>query len=177
MKKNAGLKVLTGAVVGVAALILMNSGHHSSVLDKQQSDPNNLNEAIASQFNDNIRDVAARQQETEKKLASLEAQNKMLKEQNTQGNINAPQTNNPELTKELDALKEQIAELKSSQVQQPQDQPYSINGEPAKKPIKKSTIKDIDQLLMKNENNQTELAYWDRLNAKRKSLTEKLKSI
>ena len=30
MKKNAGLKVLTGAVVGVAALILMNSSHHSS---------------------------------------------------------------------------------------------------------------------------------------------------
>ena len=175
MKKNFGLKVLTGAVVGVAALILMNSGHHSSVPDKQQSDPNNLNEAIASQFNDNIRDVAARQQETEKKLASLEAQNKILKEQNTQGNTNAPQTNNPELTKELDALKEQIAELKSSQEQQPQDQPYSINGESAKKPIKKSTIKDIDQLLMKHENNQTELAYWERLNAKRKSLTEKTK--
>lgn len=111
MKKNAGLKVLTGVVVGVAALILMNNGHHSSAPDKQQSDPNNLNEAIASQFNDNIRDVAARQQETEKKLASLEAQNKILKEQNTQGNTNAPQTNNPELTKELDALKEQIAEL------------------------------------------------------------------
>lgn len=78
-EKNAGLKVLTGAVVGVAALILMNNNHHSVELVKQQNDPNNLNEAIASQFNDNIRDVAARLQETEKKLASLESENNRLK--------------------------------------------------------------------------------------------------
>ena len=82
MKKNAGLKVLTGVVVGVAALILMNSNHHSNEPIKQQNDPNNLNEAIASQFNDNIRDVAARLQETEKKLASLESENNRLKLKN-----------------------------------------------------------------------------------------------
>ena len=71
MKKNTGLKVLTGAVVGVAALILMNGGHHTNDAKPTAADPNNLNEAIASQFNDNIRDVAARLQETDKKLATI----------------------------------------------------------------------------------------------------------
>lgn len=72
MKKNLGLKVLSGAVVSVVALVLMNHGERPTVDTK--SDPNNLNEAIASQFNDNIRDVAARLQETEKKLEQLEKQ-------------------------------------------------------------------------------------------------------
>jgi integrating conjugative element protein (TIGR03752 family) len=172
MKKNAGLKVLTGAVVGVAALILMNSGHHPSAPDEKNTNPNNLNEAIASQFNDNIRDVAARLQETEKKLANLESENKTLKDQPGLENNNSPQANSPELTKELDALKEQIAELKSSKQE---EQTYTVNGEPDKKPIKPSSIKDVDQLLMKHESNQTELAYWERLNVKRKSLTKQVK--
>lgn len=172
MKKNVGLKILTGAVVGVAALILMNNGHHTSAPAKQPNDPNNLNEAIASQFNDNIRGVSARLQETEKKLANLETQNKTNKDPKSLENNNSPQTNSPELTKELDTLKEQIAELKSSQESQQENQSYPINGESEKKIIKDSNIKDIDQLLMKHENNQTEIAYWEHLNSKRKSLTK-----
>ncbi|MDI1351978.1 MAG: TIGR03752 family integrating conjugative element protein [bacterium] len=172
MKKNAGIKVLTGAVVGVAALILINSAHHTSVPDEKHKDPNNLNEAIASQFNDNIRDVAARQQETEKKLASLELQNKALKEQQSSG---GKPENNPGLAKELDVLKEQIAEIKSSHQTQQEEQSYSINGDSEIKAAKENTIKDIDLLLMKHENNQAELAYWEKLNVKRKSLTEKAK--
>ncbi|TAL64621.1 MAG: TIGR03752 family integrating conjugative element protein [Legionella sp.] len=174
MKKNAGLKVLTGAVVGVAALILMNSSHRTPVADEKHKDPNNINEAIASQFNDNIRDVAARLQETEKKLANLETENKTLKEQNEESN-KLPQTSNPEVTKELDALKEQIAEIKSTQVSPQDTQSYSIDDESPKSQSKVTGIKDIDQLLMNHESNPAELAYWEKLNNKRKSLTEKVK--
>ncbi|KTD53489.1 membrane protein [Legionella santicrucis] len=70
MKKHLGLKLLTGSVIAVTTLVLLN-GHHTENITEKKVDPNNLNEAIASQFNDNIRDVAARLQETEKKLASL----------------------------------------------------------------------------------------------------------
>ena len=136
MKKNTGLKVLTVAVVGVTALILMNSGHHATDSNTKTADPNNLNEAIASQFNDNIRDVAARLQETEKKLANLEKQNQAKDPVQTQ-----PETNNSEINKEIDALKEQINQLKESK-EQPQSQQktpnYAINGEEANKTIKKS---------------------------------------
>lgn len=174
MKKNTGLKVLTVAVVGVTALILMNSGHHTNDSNTKTADPNNLNEAIASQFNDNIRDVAARLQETEKKLATLEKQNQAKDSVQTQ-----PETNNSEINKEIDALKKQINELKESKEEGQQSQQetpnYAINGEPAIKPTK-STIQDIDLLLMKQVNNPTEAAYWESLNTQRKSLTDNAKT-
>ncbi|MCE3045379.1 TIGR03752 family integrating conjugative element protein [Legionella sp. 16cNR16C] len=170
MKKNAGLKVLTGVVVGVAVLILMNSNHHSNEPIKQQSDPNNLNEAIASQFNDNIRDVAARLQETEKKLASLESENNRLKLSTSEGTEN----NNPELIKELEKLKAEIASLKIAN-ETSQDKPYVVQSSATSVPEEKN-IKDIDLLLMKQENNQTELAYWERLKEKSKALTQQTKS-
>ncbi len=173
MKKHAGLKVLTGTVIGVAALILMSSPHRSSAPDEKNANPNNLNEAIASQFNDNIRDVAARLQETEKKLANLERQNNTVNDQHHLDNTNSLQANNSELAKELDALKEQIAELKLSQGSNQQNQAYSMSDESEKNPLKESTIKDIDQLLMKNESNQTELAYWEKLKGKHKMPTPK----
>lgn len=172
MKKNAGLKVLTGIVVGVAVLILMNSNHHSNEPTKQQSDPNNLNEAIASQFNDNIRDVAARLQETEKKLASLESENNRLKLSNSESTEN----NNPDLIKDLEKLKEEIASLKTINDAPQEDRPYVVNGETATVPEKEKNIKDIDLLLMKHENNQAELAYWERLKEKNNALTRLTKS-
>ena len=168
MKKNTGLKVLTGAVVGVAALILMNGGHHTNDAKPTAADPNNLNEAIASQFNDNIRDVAARLQETEKKLATIEKQN----QSHTQ-----PKNNTPELTKEIDTLKEQINQLKESRQPQPETSNYPINGESPNTTTTKSTIQDIDLLLMKQINNPAENAYWENLNSKRKALTDKAKTI
>ena len=164
MKKNTGLKVLAGAVVGVAALILMNGGHHTNDVKPTATDPNNLNEAIASQFNDNIRDVAARLQETEKKLATIEKQN----QSHTQ-----PIINNPELTKEIDALKEQINQLKESHQPKPETPNYPISGESPSIIPTKSTIQDIDLLLMKQVNNPAENAYWESLNSKRKALTDK----
>lgn len=157
MRKNAGLKVLTATVVGVAALILMNGAHHASSSEEKPADPNNLNEAIASQFNDNIRDVAARLQETEKKLAEVEVS--LGKNQKKDP---LPPTHSPELIKEIEVLKEQITALQSLH-ESPQGNPaYSIDGKPAKSPTQ-NNIKDIDQLLMRQDNNATELAYWKRL--------------
>lgn len=164
MKKNTGLKVLTGAVVGVAALILMNGGHHTNDSKPVATDPNNLNEAIASQFNDNIRDVAARLQETEKKLATIEKQNQSHMQ---------PKTNNPELKKEIDALKKQINQLKESRQPEPEKPNYPINGEsPSSTTPIKSTIQDIDLLLMKQVSNPAENAYWESLNSKHKTLSK-----
>jgi integrating conjugative element protein (TIGR03752 family) len=172
MKKNTGLKVLTGVVVGVVALILMNSNHHSTVPSKQKSDPNNLNEAIASQFNDNIRDVAARLQETEKKLASLESENNRLKLNSSK----ATENTNPDLIKDLEKLKEEIASLKSANETLQEDKPYAINGQAVTVSEKEKSLKDIDLLLMKHESNQTELAYWERLKEKNNILNGKTQS-
>lgn len=162
MKKNTGLKVLTGVVVGVSALILMNSGHHTTPAKEQVVNPNNINEAIASQFNDNIRDVAARLQETEKKLAILEAQNKKLREQQ-------PEAGTTELTKEIDGLKDEINQIKDARVPQPQESSYGIHGESSSNTSPKNDIKDIDLLLMQHQNNPSEIAYWDRLAAKKQA--------
>ena len=165
MKKNTGLKVFTGAVVTVAALILINGGHHTNDSKPIAADPNNLNEAIASQFNDNIRDVAARLQETEKKLAAIEKQNQSHPQ---------PKNNNSELTKEIDALKEQINQLIGSRQPQQETSNYPINGGSSSTIPTRSSIQDIDLLLMKQVKNPLETAYWDNLNSKRKALTDKV---
>jgi integrating conjugative element protein (TIGR03752 family) len=149
MKKNTGLKVLSGAVVGVVALILMNHGERPPT--EPVRDPNNLNEAIASQFNDNIRDVAARLQETEKKLEILEKQ-KPVTEAPT------PHDGNPELANDIRVLKDELNQLKESRGQ-------SENYE-SSNTVTDSGIHDIDKLLMKHENNATEHAYWERLKTK-----------
>ena len=165
MKKNTGLKVLSGAVVGVVALVLMNHGKPPTTLPV--SDPNNLNEAIASQFNDNIRDVAARLQETEKKLEHLE-------KQRPETEAPARSEENPELANDLRVLKEELNQLKESRGQNDSESRPNLQQD--------SGIHDIDKLLMKQENNATELAYWERLKLKPtvalpKPTTEKTKTI
>ncbi len=165
MKKNTGLKVLSGAVVGVVALVLMNHGKTPTTLPV--SDPNNLNEAIASQFNDNIRDVAARLQETEKKLEHLE-------KQRPETEVPVRSEENAELANDLRALKEELNQLKESRGQSDSESHPNLQQD--------SGIHDIDKLLMKQENNATELAYWERLKLKPtvalpKPTTEKTKTI
>lgn len=110
MKKHAGLKVLTAAVVFVVVLILMNGSHQEKVAVK--SDPNNLNEAIASQFNDNIREVAARLQETEKKLEQLSQENATLKKAHSSPKVS--RDNNKALLEEIERIKGQLANLQKS---------------------------------------------------------------
>lgn len=172
MKKNTGLKLVTGVVVSVTVLILMNSRPHTETTNDSGNNVTHLNEAIASQFNDNIRDVAARLQETEKKLASLE--NKQHPEQQPPDAASSP-TMNPDLLKELDALKEQLAELKASHEASQDNKPYSIQSESSKTMTQASHIKDIDQLLLQQENTPPEQAYWERLHAKGKVRSTKPK--
>ncbi|OCH99170.1 integrating conjugative element protein [Legionella jamestowniensis] len=169
MKKNAGLKILTGTVIAVVALIMMNSKHHDREPEVTRHDPNNLNEAIASQFNDNIRDVAARLQETEKKLASLELENKQLKgkKENVQASYN------PEVLKEIEVLKTELANVKNNQETRQNSQSYTVNGESTF--VKEQSVKDIDALLMKREGNPNEQAYWEGLKKKQQALTQKVK--
>ncbi|WP_133139264.1 TIGR03752 family integrating conjugative element protein [Legionella genomosp. 1] len=170
MKKNTGLKVLTGTVIAVVALIMMNSKHHDLEPEATRHEPNNLNEAIASQFNDNIRDVAARLQETEKKLASLESENKQLKRKNKDIAVSY----NPEVLKEIEVLKAELAHIKNNRDNQPSPQPYTVNGEPVL--AKEQNVTDIDALLMKRENNPNEQAYWENLKKKQQALTQKVKT-
>lgn len=166
MKKNTGIKVLTGAVVSVVALILLNSNH--TVSDPEtKSDPNNFNEAIASQFNDNIRDVAARLQETEKKLLRIESENKQLKRHHSE----VKQSYNPEVIKELAALKEELANLKNNSAVQEISQSYPIDGD---NNYQEKSVKDIDAILMKLESKPNELAYWERLKKKQPILAKKI---
>lgn len=157
MKKNTGLKVLSLSVVAVFVLVL-STHHSSSSTQEEQKDPNNLNAAIASQFNDNIRDVAARLQDTEKKLAALSAQNEALKKQAAN-----PSPNNDNIEEELKRLKEEVATLKNNQ-QIASSTAYPIDAEAPKK--EPSHFKDLDELLMKKESNATESAYWQHLTSK-----------
>ncbi|KTD17437.1 membrane protein [Legionella jordanis] len=170
MKKNTGLKVLTGTVIAVVALIMMNGKHHDRKPEVTRLDPNNLNEAIASQFNDNIRDVAARLQETEKKLAGLESENKQLKRKNEDVQVSY----NPEVLKEIEVLKAELAHVKNNRDNQPSPQSYTVNGGPVL--AKEQNIKDIDALFMKRENNPNEQAYWENLKKKQQTLTQKVKT-
>ena len=151
MKKNAGLKLLTATVVCVAVIVLLNHGASRKVADTV-GDPNNLNEAIASQFNDNIRDVAARLQETEKKLEHLEQQNHGTEKESV-----VPPEADPELANDIRALRDELNLLKESH--QPSGSPNNSTA------TQESGIHDIDKLLMKQENNATELAYWEKLKA------------
>ena len=89
MKKNHGLKLLAVSVVLVVAMVVMFHDKDNQAPDTK-TNPNNINEAIASQFNDNIRDVSARLVETEKKLAKLSSENQKLLQEKSASSISTP---------------------------------------------------------------------------------------
>ena len=102
MKKNAGIKLLSAVVVGVVALILINRGNHEILPAEHQSEPNNMNAAIASQFNDNIRDVSARLLETQEKMLAIEKRE-------------PPKSVIPsEITNAIEQLKQELSGLKEA---------------------------------------------------------------
>ncbi|VEB35443.1 exported membrane protein [Legionella sainthelensi] len=136
MNKNHGIKILTGSVVLAVIMILINSRHSTPVSDNPQN-PNNFGEAIASQFNDNIRDVSARLLETEKKMVQIHKENKLLQKQLKQPKPEVSHT----LKEELQALKEQLTSLTAHQ-----SQSYPMEDSPASK---SGQIKDLDTLLDK----------------------------
>ena len=136
MNKNNGIKVLAGSVVLVVILVLMIS-RQSTPTKENLPNPNNFGEAIASQFNDNIRDVSARLLETEKKLEQMHNENKLL-----QKKLKQPQTENSQtLQNELLALKEQMSSLMQSKTES-----YPMEDKAAQNA---SQVKDLDTLLDK----------------------------
>ncbi len=167
MKKNAAIKVLTGVVVAVVILVLM-SARHPNETQPVKPDPNNLNEAIASQFNDNIRDVSARLMDTEKKMKAIEKQNASLREQaalsaDKAAVVSAPKaSDSPQMLAAIEALKAEIEALKSPHETHLTDYPVGQAPSPGV-----GRVKDIDALLMKHPLSEQESAYWDALNARR----------
>ena len=134
MNKNSGLKVLTVTIVAITILII--GIKINTQEDKpQESNDSQISQSISTQFNDNLRDVAARLQETEKKLKNLAEENQYLK--------NIPATtiqseSSDLLNSAITQLKKEIAELKSN--------PREVNYN-APKP----SVVDVDLWLEKNQ--------------------------
>lgn len=183
MKKNLGLKILTGAVVGVVALVLINSGKSGeSVTTENKTNPNNINEAIASQFNDNIRDVSARLVQTEQKMRAIEVQNKALSERNAaliaskeEGGVMVRQELPPEVAQTIEELKKELIQLKESQNSADNAASYPV-GQLAQNeaPHAMGGVTDIDAQLMKRPLSEQEVSYWNKLNDRRKRIQKTL---
>ena len=170
MKKNAGLKIVTVVVVFVVAVVLMNTLSKTpevAVVAKQ--DPNNLNEAIASQFNDNIRDVSARLIDTEKKMQALAEQNEAMREKEaTQVRdvlVNEPLAVSTEVQNAIESLKNEIAALKAAPKSEGGSMSYPLGQ--ARTNATGAHVKDLDALLMKHTVTEQDRAYWDGINARR----------
>lgn len=153
MNKNLGIKVLCAIVVGAVTLVLINNHHSTPSLDKN-NDIHSLNTNIATQFNDNIRDVLARLLDTEKKMKGMEKRHKDLMQK-----VKSP-NNTHELQSSIESLKEELASLKQAHKSDNNDA-YETSSE-----NQSSTIKDIDKLLMKNQLESQEKSYWEKLNPK-----------
>lgn len=176
MKKNHGLKLLAGSVVLVVAMVVMLHDNDSKAVETQNN-PNNINEAIASQFNDNIRDVSARLVETERKLAQLSLENqKLLKEKLASASKpekeNHWEDNSGFLKQSIEKLKEEIALIKNkptatheSSSSEYATDAYPIDGNGQKKSLAQKVV-DIDAKLMKQHLTDEEVAYWNQQNAR-----------
>ncbi|STX28434.1 exported membrane protein [Legionella beliardensis] len=136
MNKNNGIKILAGSVVFAVILILINSRQNTPINDNTPN-LNNFNEAITSQFNDNIRDVSARLLETEKKLEQMQKENKSLQKQLKQPSAEISHS----FKDELQVLKDQLTSLTEHQTKSypMQESKTSVSGQ----------IKDLDSLLDK----------------------------
>jgi hypothetical protein len=153
MKKNSGIKLLSAVVVSVVALILINRNHHELMPASHHSNPNNMNAAIASQFNDNIRDVSARLLETQQKIEDLEKQNQALRVQYAARNTEKQDSS---LTHAIEQIKQELSGLKDAR--------ESTNYPVESSPHGANHVHDIDALLMKHTLSLQEQAYWDNLN-------------
>ena len=151
MKKNSGIKLLSAVVVGVVALILINRGNHDIQPAEHQNDPNNMNAAIASQFNDNIRDVSARLLETQKKMLAMETREPTK--------LVIPS----DITNAIEQLKQELSGLKEAH-ETTSDYPVDAPSH-----TDKHHVHDIDALLMKRTLSPQEQTYWDTLNKRHKT--------
>lgn len=185
MNKNKGIKLLTIVVLGVVLTILL-GGQDNKTQKTEHQDPNNLSEAIASQFNDNIRDVSARMLENEKKIGLLEKKNKDLIAKNEallstkdKGGVVIREELSPEAKKTLETLSAEVARLKEKEKTQGPSSSFSSYplGEVAQNTKKGfgKNIKDIDVALMQKKLSESEMQYWNKLNERRKSIHERAK--
>ena len=184
MKKNVSLKVLTGVVVSVLALVLVNSAKSNEpAMTQIKSDPNNINEAIASQFNDNIRDVSARLVQTEQKMRAIELQNKTLSAQNAQltaskeeGGVVVRSELAPEVAQTLEEMKKELAQLKEAGTTPNNSEGYPVGeGTHTKNPQTPDHVTDIDAKLINHQLSESEASYWVKLNERRKHIQKTLK--
>lgn len=182
MKKQAGIKILTGVVVSVVALILFNAGGTASEnIQEENSSPNNINAAIASQFNDNIRDVSARLMETEKRMKRLDAQNKTLAKENARltaskesGGV-VRETISPEILASMKNMERELEALKTTQRETTASIDYPL-GQSGKTDLNRNAgrMLDVDAWLMKHRLSEADTEYWKKWNAKKRQLHKKI---
>lgn len=181
MKNNLSLKVLAGVVFFVVVLVLALSRKPEENAPSSKMDPNNINEAIASQFNDNIRDVSARLSENERKVQTLAHQNKLLTEQNAQltaskeqGGVVVRQELPQEVMHTIESLKKELAQQKKSVENALMGEDFPIGGHvnPTQKKSTKN-VYDIDAQIIKHPLSEQETSYWNKLNERRKALQQR----
>ncbi|MBA2710123.1 MAG: TIGR03752 family integrating conjugative element protein [Tatlockia sp.] len=180
MKANLGIKVLSGVVVAVVTAVLLNSGP-SATKEPQTQDPNNVNAAVASQFNDNLRDVSARLIESEKKIRLSESNTKRMAEKiatltisKEKGGVIIKQEASPELVASIETLKKELSQLKERREEAGTPSTnYPLGDVASNAKSLLSPIKDIDALLIKRKLSEQELAYWQALNKKIRPLVRK----
>lgn len=156
MNKNYGIKMLSGSVALVVFLILFNNKSTTNVKE-DQIHTNNFNEAIASQFNDNIRDVSARLQQTEKRLEAMQKQNKLLRHALQQ----PKQVESTNIKQQLQTLQEKIASIVKSE----------SSSYPIEDKNQLTQIKDLDALLEQPTGESDPLDIWNKQDAKHKVKT------
>ena len=141
MSKNIPLKLLTGGALLVVILVIFNShSNHTSVIEVER---NPIHEEVAAQFNDNLREVAARLQETEKKLNQVREENqklsKTLADRPDEHSVQPISDNHLVLEQALKALKDKVEALQAEQ----HASSYSVTSEEASIETKTTSIENI----------------------------------
>ncbi|WP_028389148.1 TIGR03752 family integrating conjugative element protein [Legionella fairfieldensis] len=180
MSQNKGIKLITGVVVLVVILLVVSGGKSQTDDPSTKSDINNVNQAIASQFNDNIRDVSARLIEDEKKSTRLAEDNKLLKAKldsllamKEQGGV-VVREDSSELKASVEALKTELAQVKAQQTSTPSANDYAVNGgNRVENGSLLPRIKDIDALLVERKLTDNERLYWKKLAERKQAVVKK----
>lgn len=181
MINNKGIKILTVVVVLVVALMFMATGQSEPKNTPPGDDLNNVSQAIASQFNDNIRDLSARLLDDEKKIGTLEqknqqliARNESLIETKEKGGVVIREDVTPEIKESLQALKKELAEIKEQKSNSTPNDDYALNDAKPNMRAQANPVKDIDSLLAERKLTENEKSYWHRLQRRRQAIAKKI---
>jgi len=175
--KQKPLKIIT-VVVAVVVGVIVFSGNKKESQPATTQAVNNINEAVASNYNDSLRAVAARADATEKQIAALIAKNEALDKQNkkllqTMERKESSTSNqqNRELTQQLSSLQKEVSSLKLQKTQAVDLKgAYPIGGEQTDVSISKpiSYVVDIDEQQSHYLPTKTESSYWEKLEQRRR---------